>query len=184
MIYLIRAGNLNSYQIDCAQSARERIDVMQPDYIEEIRLVGTWEGNEKDAEQLRKRYADFRLRGHWFSLTDKQVVDLVIEMNQRVHERDTATGAVWADAICGLLQEKGCDPSEAVAVIASATVRGLAQEIQKDPTINYKQAWDLLRSVIGVGAMKHTRKVKHPCRGLLWVGQDADANDTRAVIER
>lgn len=98
---------------------------------------------------------------------------LIIERRGDVDD-DAATAEMWADAIQELLREHGHGPLTCKVVIPSMQIVDLARKVEQDRTITSRQAWDLLRDVIGVGVMKSARRVKHPYRGLLWIGPDSE----------
>lgn len=100
---------------------------------------------------------------------------LLIQERRGEVDDDEAIAGQWAEQIRILLRENGHDPETTKVVIPSEHIVQLARKVEESITIGFREAWDILRDVIGVGEMRCAKQHRgRPCRGLKWVGPSSD----------
>lgn len=65
-VYLIQVGSEGAVKIGFAASTQRRLRALQTGNPDELRLLRTIEGGQREEKWLHKRFASQRLRGEWF----------------------------------------------------------------------------------------------------------------------
>lgn len=79
MIYFIRGGDL--VKIGKAKDVAIRLRELQRKHPEELRVIITIPGNEKQERKLHARFEDRRVHGEWFNITDDEVIAAATEFS-------------------------------------------------------------------------------------------------------
>lgn len=79
MIYFIRGGDL--VKIGKANNVNARLRNLRREHTEELRVIATIPGNEKQERKLHDRFRERRVHGEWFSITNDEALAAAAEFS-------------------------------------------------------------------------------------------------------
>lgn len=104
-VYFIQLGDNGPIKIGSARDARKRVASIQCAHPERIRLLAITDGGHPEEGELHRRFAEYRLRGEWFTPA-KPLLDFIAALppapahwrDARLKElMDSPAAALWFD---------------------------------------------------------------------------------------
>lgn len=75
-VYFVRAGTLGPIKIGFASDVRKRLRALQTASAQQLRIIGTIDGQLRDEAAMHKQWAHLRMGGEWFRAED-ELLDFV-----------------------------------------------------------------------------------------------------------
>lgn len=101
MIYFFKDTGTGHHKIGftSSKSAKDRLGGCQTGNPNKLVITGVIPGTKKKEKELHSKYSSYNIINEWFSLTEKQVIDIILEHGGEVHAEGYEEQRKWRERI-------------------------------------------------------------------------------------
>lgn len=102
MIYFVQVGRTGPIKIGFSEKPKRRLITLQVDHFEQLHLLYTFEGSEKNERDLHTRFATSKIRGEWFK--PEAVLEFIKSCSLENRQKEVKRRhALFADCVCDII---------------------------------------------------------------------------------